>query len=123
MKKYWENQEISDRDRQKHVEMVKKSFPKSTESGLDKVKEESMKELQLRVEDIMALLQGKELHYNNELVIYPPQGNITMTKEQFDGIKRKAQYEAANELLDVMDSIRKDNEVRLEIGGSNEGLR
>jgi len=80
-----------------------------------------MKELQLKVEDIVALLQGKELHYNNdELVIYPPQGNITMTKEQFDGIKRKAQYEAANELLDVMDSIRKDNEVRLDLGGSKE---
>jgi hypothetical protein len=40
MSEYYDNQKLSQQDREKHVEMVKKSFPKSTESGLDKVKEE-----------------------------------------------------------------------------------
>lgn len=69
---------------------------------------ENKLEYKFKLEWIMALLQGKELHLtdeHNEIVFYPPQGGIFMTHEQFDDIKRNIEYEAEKRLLKMLEDI------------------
>lgn len=69
----------------------------------------------LPLECLMGLLQGKELHFTtqdldgsmNELILLPPQGNVTMTREQFRDALREERYEAKMELLKGLEAMSK----------------
>ena len=62
---------------------------------------------------MMDLLKGKELHWTRivddkemlEVVIYPPQGNITMTVEQYHELKQTVRANALYDYMKIFEEI------------------
>lgn len=80
-------------------------------------------EIKLTIELLSGLLQGKEVHYNwygedekiTEVRIYPPQGNIVMTREEYKNLRRKVSFQSNMELLQLLEKLDQSNIIKAEL--------
>lgn len=70
------------------------------------------------LEALMGLLQGKDIHFAThdldggmyEIVLMPPHGNVVLTREEFENLKRAAYSSGFMKGAEFMDTVGKTKE-------------